>query len=72
MNILKHMEAVFAVALTVAVSAGYFAGAAEPQLAADVATPTKMAVVNVTAKRLTAAQKLQMTLAERAAAANRA
>lgn len=70
MNILKHMEAAFIVALAVAGTAGYVAGASEApvQLASNIATPTKMAVVTVTAKRPTPVQKLQLLLAERIAA----
>jgi methylthioribose-1-phosphate isomerase len=70
MNVLKHMEAVFVLALAVAASAGYVAAAREsqpqPQLASNIATPTKMAIVTISAKRPTAAQKRQLLLAERA------
>jgi hypothetical protein len=67
MNVLKHMEAVFVIALAVAGTATYVAAAREPQalVANDIATPTKMAIVTVTAKRPTPAQKLQLLMAER-------
>jgi Flp pilus assembly protein CpaB len=77
-NVLKHMEAVFVVAVSLAGSASYLAAnlpqaqAAAP--AADVAaiaTPTKMAVVTVSAKRLSTAEKQQLSLAARSGAANR-
>ncbi|WP_020653225.1 hypothetical protein [Massilia niastensis] len=64
MNILKHMEAVFIVAATMAVSASTLDGAipeahARPYSAsADaIATSGKTAVVTVTARRLTADEK---------------
>jgi Flp pilus assembly protein CpaB len=64
MNLVKHMEAVFVLALAVAGSATYLATANEsqpqPQLASHIATPTKMAVVIISAKRLTAAQKREL------------
>jgi hypothetical protein len=68
MNVLKHMEAVFVLALAVAGSASYVAAAREsqPQVASNIATPTKMAIVTISAKRPTAAQKRQLLLAERA------
>jgi hypothetical protein len=67
MNVLKHMEAVFVVMVAVAATAGYVGEAGKPQalVTNDIATPTKMAIVNVTAKRPTPAQKLQLLLAER-------
>jgi 1-aminocyclopropane-1-carboxylate deaminase/D-cysteine desulfhydrase-like pyridoxal-dependent ACC family enzyme len=68
MNIIKHMEAAFVVALVTAGAAGYVQAAREAQAqSASIATPTKMAVVTVSAKRLTPAQKLQMVQAERRA-----
>jgi hypothetical protein len=63
MNVLKNFEAVFAVALGVAVSAATFSGPSEavapaaPIIDSSVATPTKMAVVSVPAKRMSAIQK---------------
>jgi hypothetical protein len=63
MNLLRNFEAVFIVALGMAVSANYVVGASReaaptPQeISANIATPTKMAVVKVTAKRMTAAEK---------------
>jgi hypothetical protein len=64
MNVLKNFEAVFVVALGVAASASYLmqapreAVAAAPQvLSASIATPTKMAVVTVSAKRMSAVEK---------------
>jgi hypothetical protein len=71
MNVIKHMEAVFVLALAVAGSAGYVAALRDsqpqpqPQLASNIATPTKMAIVTISAKRPTAAQKRQLLLAER-------
>lgn len=73
MNIAKHMEAVFIAALV-------FAGSAStvienlPQAqartgataASSIATPTRMAVVTVCAKRMSAAEKAASLRAERA------
>jgi hypothetical protein len=69
-NILKHMEAAFVIALALAGTASFVAQAHESQVPAtfqdsSVATPTRMAVVTVKAKRLTPAQKLNLALAER-------
>jgi hypothetical protein len=82
MNVLKNFEAVFVVALGMALSAGYVAQApgeyAPAQLAgAHIATPSKMAVVTVSAKRLSATEKQRSLETERrlarqgAAAGNR-
>jgi hypothetical protein len=62
MNILKHMEAVFIAAAVLATAAGYAtAGSPALQVAADTAivarADTQMAVVTVSAKRLSAAEK---------------
>lgn len=64
MNVLKNFEAVFVVALCVAVCAGSLApssgqmsAAASPAHGANVATPTKMAVVTVTGKRMSVLEK---------------
>ncbi|MES2759767.1 MAG: hypothetical protein V4693_20545 [Pseudomonadota bacterium] len=62
MNILKNFEAVFVVALGVAVTAcGVTAdtstSAAAQVRTVSVATPTTMAVVTVTAKRMSAVEK---------------
>lgn len=63
MNVLKNFEAVFAVALGVAVSAANLVGSPETAapaaqtISTSVATPSKMAVVAVPAKRLTALEK---------------
>lgn len=67
MNVLKHMEAVFIAALIAAGTVGFVANArtVPAPLVTDIATPTKMAVVTVTAKRPSAAQKLVLRLAER-------
>jgi hypothetical protein len=72
MNVLKNFEAVFVVALGVAASASYFASsadatnAASPQaLGASVATPSKMAVVTVAAKRMSALEKQRSLEVER-------
>jgi hypothetical protein len=72
MNIVKHMEAAFVVALGLAGSATYLIDAlpeaqAHPQTAATIATPANMAVVTVSAKRMSAAEKQQSLEAERAA-----
>lgn len=71
MNVLKHMETIFVVTLAVCGSAAYVADTlpqanAAPVVAANsVATSGKVAVVNVTAKRLNAAQKAVALLGER-------
>jgi hypothetical protein len=72
-NILKHMEAAFIVALAVAGTASVVANAHDSQVPAriidtSIATPTQMAVVTVKAKRLTPAQKLDLALDARRAA----
>ena len=72
MNILKHMEAVFLFTAAMAVPASYL-GAAIPEAQARpygadpaaVATSGKVAVVTVTARRLSAAEKAQPLLAGR-------
>lgn len=68
MNVLKNFEAVFVVALGMAVSASYVAqrpaDTAQPQ-SASIATPGKMAVVTVSAKRMSAAEKQRSLEAER-------
>jgi hypothetical protein len=84
MNVLRNLEAVFVVALGVAASASFVlqapaeAVAAAPQpISASIATPSKMAVVVVSAKRMSAAEKQRSLEDERrlaregAAAANR-
>lgn len=67
MNILKNMEAVFLTAAVLAVSASQFGGPiSEAQAraytpdAAAIATSGKVAVVNVTAKRLSAEEKAEL------------
>ena len=72
MNILHNVEAVFALVAAVAVSAGallpaHDIGAAAPR-EVSVATPTQVAVVKVTAQRLTAVQKMRSLEDERALA----
>jgi len=64
MNLMKHMEAVFVVAMTLAVSSSYLLDAIPAAHArhyspdpAMVASGGKMAVVTVTAKRLSAEEK---------------
>ena len=71
-NIAKHMEAVFVVALAAAGSASYFVDTlpqaqARPALIQDssIATNTKMAVVIVKGKRMSEAEKRQTLLADR-------
>lgn len=78
MNIAKHMEAVFVVALAAAGSASYFTDAvpqahASPAVIQDssIATETKMAVVVVKAKRLSPAEQGPTALAERRAGGSR-
>lgn len=78
MNIAKHMEAVFVVALAAAGSASYFVDAipeaqARPALIQDssIATETRMAVVVVKGKRMSDAEKQQLLLADRRASGSR-
>ncbi len=65
MNVMKHMEAVFVVAMSLAVSGSYLLDAIPEAQArnysadsAMVGSTDKIAVVKVTAKRLTAEEKL--------------
>ena len=73
MNIIKHMEAAFVVALAFAGSATLLidtlpeAQAKAPAVAA-IATPERMAVVTVSAKRLTPIEKARSLEEERLAA----
>jgi predicted branched-subunit amino acid permease len=74
MNIAKNMEAIFVAALVFAGSTSYLVESLpeahahiQAPLASSVATPTRMAVVTVTAKRMTAAEKKASLQAERAA-----
>ena len=78
MNLVKHMEAVFVVALAAAGSASYFTDALPPAHASraviqdsSIATETKMAVVVVKGKRLSPAEKQFLVLAERRAGGSR-
>jgi hypothetical protein len=62
MNVLKNFEAVFVVALGVAASASYFVPSASASDSAaaqtlSVATPSRMAVVTVAGKRMSAIEK---------------
>ncbi|MES2152003.1 MAG: hypothetical protein V4508_19675 [Pseudomonadota bacterium] len=65
MNILKHMEAAFVVALGLASSAAFMAGslptahAHAPTAVSASATPSDMMVVVVSAKHMSAEEKLQ-------------
>jgi hypothetical protein len=72
MNILHNVEAVFALVAAVAVSAGALLPTHDIEAAAprevSVATPTRMAVVKVSAQRLTAVQKMRSLEDERALA----
>lgn len=73
MNVLRNFEAVFAVALGVAAAVGYVAqpaGAADgaPTLRANVATPSTMAVVTVSAKRMSTLEKQRSLEDERGVA----
>jgi len=73
MNALKHMEAVFVIALSVAGIGSYLAATSQDAIAAPAQTATaapQMAVVTVVAKRLTAAEKAQ-SLRDEAATATR-
>lgn len=73
MNALKHMEAVFVIALSVAGIGSYLASTSQVANAAPVQStqlaPT-MAVVTVVGKRMTAAEKAQSLRAETAANAS--
>jgi Flp pilus assembly protein CpaB len=75
MNALKHMEAVFVIALSVAGVGSYLAAtsqdanAAPAPVQASVHSAPQMPVVTVVAKRLTAAEKAQSLREETAAAA---
>ena len=78
MNIAKHMEAVFIVALAAAGSASFLTNPlpqaqARPAVILDssIATETKMAVVVVKAKRLSPAERGDIVLAERRAGGSR-
>ena len=79
MNIAKHMEAVFVVALAAAGSAGFFTDTLSraqdrPAIIQDssIATETRMAVVVVKGKRPAAEQPTQPTvLADRSKAGSR-
>jgi hypothetical protein len=73
MNILRNMEAAFLVSLCVAGAASIAIDAIPPAqahvpvaVAKSVATPSDMAVVRVSAKRMTAAEKQQSLALERA------
>ncbi|HZV65074.1 MAG TPA: hypothetical protein VFG03_09230 [Telluria sp.] len=71
MSLIKNMEAVFVVTLGLACSAAYMLDtlpAAQAQSAAvnaSVGTPTQMAVVTVSAKRMSVAEKQQSLQEER-------
>lgn len=75
MNIIKHMEAAFLIALGVAGVASATLAGSEPAQARvpaqavvenSIGTPGHMAVVKVSAKRLTPAQKQQLLAMEQA------
>jgi len=73
MNIIKNMEAAFLFSLSVAGAASVALEAippaqahVAPQVASSIATPTSMAVVKVSAKRMTAVEKQQSLALERA------
>ena len=67
MNVIKHMEAAFVVALGLAAAASVAVDTMKPaQASAPVyATTAGIPVVHVTAKRLTAVEKQQMLALER-------
>jgi len=77
MNALKHMEAVFVIALSVAGIGSYLAATAQDAeampapVASSVQTAPQMAVVNVVGKRLSAAEKAQSLRAEAIQSAGR-
>jgi type IV secretory pathway protease TraF len=72
MNVLKHMEAVFVVALVTAAGASLAGGGAAPAaarlpvLTVNTSVPANLAVVRVTAKRMSAAEKRASLDLERA------
>jgi len=78
MNVIKHMEAAFLLTLSVAGAASVAIDAIPPAQAAsqpavqaaapaenNIATPTTMAVVKVSAKRMSALEKRQSLAGER-------
>ena len=67
MNVIKHMEAAFLVALSLAGAASVAVDTANPAQAspAAFATTAGVPVVHVSAKRLTAAEKQQLLALER-------
>jgi 5,10-methylenetetrahydrofolate reductase len=67
MNVIKHMEAAFVVALGLAAATSAAFGRIQPARAATpaAATTAGIPVVHVTAKRLTPAEKQQMLALER-------
>lgn len=72
MNILKNMEAIFVVTLALVGTADYLADGlpqahAQPLVASAIATSGKVAVVTVSAKRMSAEEKAQSLLDERSA-----
>jgi hypothetical protein len=65
MNILKHMEAVFVASMVLAISSSYVSDLlpqAHAKPVASVRADTKTAVVVVSAKRMSAEEKLQASL----------
>jgi hypothetical protein len=74
MNIAKHMEAVFVAAIAFAGSASYLVEAqarVPAPLASSIATPTRMAVVTVSARRMSTAEKQASLQAAQHAPADR-
>jgi hypothetical protein len=67
MNVIKHMEAAFLVALSVAAAGSVAVDSIQPAQATapTYATTAGIPVVHVTAKRLTAVEKQQMLALER-------
>jgi len=72
MNLIKNMEAAFLFSLTVAGVASVAVEAIPPaqarvpaQVASSIATPSSMAVVKVSAKRMSAVEKQQSLALER-------
>jgi hypothetical protein len=64
MNILKHMEAVFVAAMSIAIGAAYVAETAPEAQAQAPAARANVAVVTVSAKRMSPAEKQQSLKAE--------
>ncbi len=71
MNILKHMEAVFVATVVLAVSGSYLVDTLPQAYAKPVVSANAVPVVVVSAKRLSAQEKLQLERAESGSPASR-